>query len=191
MDFYLGQIQTFAFNFAPKGWSLCQGQIINVNQNQALFALLGNSCGGDGRTTFGLPNLQGTAVVGTGQLQNGGNYVFGQKYGAETVALNATNLIAHNHAFRSGGGTINMNANAGQVDVPFNGVSLAVTSDPSSNPINEFNSATPNIALNTGGGATGGQIQNTGAAQPIPIMQPYTVVNYCIALTGIFPPRPN
>ncbi|RYY14457.1 MAG: phage tail protein, partial [Cytophagaceae bacterium] len=95
---YLGEIRSIAFGFAPKGWALCNGQLLAVNQNQALFSLLGTTYGGNGQTTFALPNLQGRVPVGTGQLPGGTTYTLGMMAGTESVSLQQGQLPPHTHA---------------------------------------------------------------------------------------------
>jgi len=186
MECYIGQIQSFAFSFAPKGWALCQGQILQINQNQALYSLLGVTCGGDGRVSFGLPNLQGRAIVGTWQGNGLSNYVFGAQSGTENVTLLTANLPQHTHTLTPGKGIQVTNTGAG-LDVPIAGSVLASSFDSGGNPMAQYNSATPNIILNTGGGAN--PISANGGSQPLPILQPFAVINYSIALTGIYPSR--
>lgn len=102
MDFYLGEIRLFAGNYAPEGgWMLCQGQALKVSDYQPLFSLLGTTYGGDGVTTFMLPDLRGRIPVGQGQGAGLGNYVLGQKGGTETVTLTPAQLPAHNHTFNT------------------------------------------------------------------------------------------
>ena len=186
MECYIGQIQSFAFSYAPKGWALCQGQLLPVNQNQALFSLLGTTCGGDGKVSFGLPNLQGRGIVGTGQGNGLSNYVFGAQYGTENVTLLTANLPIHTHTLTPGKGIEVTNTGAG-LDVPTAGSVLASANDGGGDAITQYNSATPNIVLNTGAGAS--PISPNGGSQPLPILQPFTVINYSIALTGIYPSR--
>jgi len=186
MECYIGQIQSFAFSYAPKGWALCQGQLLQINQNQALFSLLSNSCGGDGRVTFGLPNLQGRAIVGTGEGPGLSNYVFGAQSGTENVTLVTANLPQHTHTLIPGSGIEVTNSSAG-LDVPTSGSALASATDNGGAAMSQYNSSVPNILLNTGAGAT--PILPNGGSQPLPIMQPFIVINYSIALTGIYPSR--
>src|SRR5262245_29768409 len=94
---YIGELRIFGFGFAPKGWALCNGQTMSIAQNQALFSLLGTTYGGNGTTTFNLPNLQGLVATHFGQLQGGGNYVQGQAGGNTTVSLAAAQIPQHNH----------------------------------------------------------------------------------------------
>src|SRR5215472_3870294 len=95
---FLSQIEAFPFNFAPKGWALCAGQLLPINQNQALFSLLGTTFGGDGRTNFALPDLRGRLANGFGQGTGLSNYTLGQRGGEETHTLTVTETPAHNHS---------------------------------------------------------------------------------------------
>ncbi len=163
---YLGEIRAFAFNFAPKGWALCNGQTLAIAQNQALFALLGTTYGGNGITNFNLPNLQGRSPAHTGGTTG---YVLGQEVGVETVTLTSSQMPAHGHlAYASSGG--------------------AQTASPSgnlwaNNSHTAFSSATPDTSLATSA------VSAVGGNQAHENRSPYLVVNYCIALQGIFPSR--
>src|ERR1044071_8904078 len=101
MEGYLAEIRMFAATFSPKNWAYCQGQLLAIATNQALFSLLGTTYGGDGRTTFGLPDFRGRIATGTGQMAGGSFYSLGEITGTETVTLNSTQLPAHNHAVLS------------------------------------------------------------------------------------------
>jgi microcystin-dependent protein len=169
MEPFLGTITLFGFNFVPRGWAACQGQLLSISQNSALFSLLGTQYGGDGRTTFGLPDLRGRVPLGQGQGPGLGNYTVGEIGGLEQVTLNQTQLPAHTH-----------------------GVAAATTAT-SKSPVGNL----PGVA--TGGSAYGptaggsmstGMVQPVGSNQPHPNMQPYLVGNWCIAVEGIFPSRP-
>ncbi len=165
MEPFIGQIQLFGFNFAPRGWALCNGQLLAISQNSALFALLGTIYGGDGRTTFGLPNLQGRVPIHFGQGPGLPNKVIGQTGGFPTSTLNLNNIPSHNH-------TISGKAE-GDTDNPSG---LFVAGDGT----NSFGN-TADIQLATTGNVGGGQAFNNE--------QPFQVVNYCIALIGVFPSR--
>ena len=165
---FLGEIRMFSFNFAPKGWALCNGQLLPINQNQALFSLLGTTYGGNGATSFGLPDLQGRVPV-----HPGSDVVLGQKAGNEAVTLIASQLPAHNHPVRASSDVANAISAAGAVlaGKPRGGV------DVYANPSN----LVPLAA---------GSVGNTGSSQPHPNIQPSLVISFCIALQGIFP-SPN
>jgi microcystin-dependent protein len=158
---FLGQIKPLAFAFPPKGWALCNGQLLPINQNQALFSLLGTTYGGDGRTTFALPNLQGRVPIHVGS-----GYTLGQVGGEETHTLTVSELPAHVHPVTASSNT------AAQVS-PANGY---VAADGS----NRFGPA-PTGTLSSAAVAT------VGGGQPHENRPPYLVVSFVIALQGIFP----
>jgi microcystin-dependent protein len=169
MEPYIGQIQTFGFNFAPRGWALCNGQIMSIAQNTALFSLLGTTYGGNGQTTFALPDLRGRFPVHQGQGPGLSPYQLGQISGTETTTLIATNLPAHTHTFQL------QAAEEGTSETP-QGNYIAGSG------ANGF-AAAPNVAMaNTNVGITGNN-------QPFSILNPYLCINFCIALEGIFPSR--
>ena len=161
---FLGQVSIFAFNFAPKGWALCNGQTMAINQNQALFALLGTQYGGNGQTTFALPNLQGNVA-----MMFGNGFTQGQVGGEVNHTLIAAEIPAHNHR-------ANYSATSASL-TPGGGLWAP---DPNGN-VTFASSASEMLAPQAIG-------QNSGG-QPHPNMQPYLVVNFCIALQGIFPSR--
>ena len=166
---YLGQIMAVGFNFAPQGWAKCNGQLLPISQNTALFALLGTTYGGNGTTNFALPDLRGRMLTGQGQGPGLPYVDLGQQGGTSTSTLTLANLPPHTHP-------INASNYIGTTSIPTNNV-LANTSDNDKEYTN-----TTNTAMTPTGSAGGGQ--------PINNMQPYTGMNYIIALQGIFPPRP-
>ena len=187
---FIGQVQAFSFNFAPKGWSMCQGQILPINNYQALFALLGTMYGGNGTSTFALPNLQSRAVRGYGQGNGLSTCTMGMVTGVENVTLLTTNLPSHNHTLVPGTSHPHK-ASSQPASSPDPGAGanvLSVLNDPGLTAVNSFytNSA-PNVVLNIGSPALG--LGVSGANSPVNIMQPYLAINYCIAMTGIFPSR--
>ena len=165
---FLSEIRIFSFNFPPKGWAFCNGQLLPINQNQALFSLLGTVYGGNGQTNFALPNLRGRAPNSFG---NGLN--LGEAAGASSVTLNIQQLPAHPHTLTSNlciGGNV-VNATLGDPTSSYwanNGKAMYSTSQPDA-------SMHPSAVTNVGG------------SQPHNNMQPYLVLNFCIALQGIFP----
>jgi microcystin-dependent protein len=168
---YLGEIRMVGFNFAPVGWALCNGQLLSIAQNNALFALLGTTYGGNGTTTFGLPNLQGRGPVHQGS--NGfASYVLGQLSGTENVTLLSNNMPIHNHL-------VNCNSAGGNQATPGGGL-LAVESTGTSS---DYTTAAADSTMNPA------MIGNAGGNVPFSIVQPYLCVNFIIALTGIFPSR--
>jgi microcystin-dependent protein len=163
---FMGEIRIFSFNYPPKGWALCSGQLMPINQMQPLFSLLGTTYGGDGRTTFGLPNLMGRAPV-----HMGNGFSQGVSGGAESVALNQQQLPAHNHQVMA------TTAAGDQQTCANNG--LAAAPRPIYGP---FDSAVQPMNSNV--------VSMAGGNQPHENMQPYLALNFCIALQGIFP-SPN
>ncbi|RZK50946.1 MAG: phage tail protein, partial [Hymenobacter sp.] len=149
MDPILGEIRAVGFPFAPRGWALCQGQSLPISQNTALFSLLGTTYGGDGRTTFNLPDLRGRLVVNAGQAPGLSRYVPGQTGGTETVGLTAAQLPAHTHSLA--GLAVHVNSNAGNSTSPA-GTLLAATDD-----LHYSSSASTQMAPNA----------VTGTAQPV------------------------
>ncbi len=163
---FIGQLMLFPFGFAPNGWALCAGQLLPISQNQPLFALLGTTYGGDGRVTFGVPDLRGRAAV-----MVGGGVALGQLSGHETHTLTISEVPSHTHQAMA------TTATAGTTPAKLNGVLLG-TSTPA-----EYSSAAPASAMASGViGQTGGN----GAHEN---RTPYLVMNWCIALNGIFPTR--
>ena len=159
---FLGEIKIISWNFPPKGWTFCNGQLLPINQNQALFSILGTTYGGDGRVNFGLPNLQGRTPMHVG---NG--IVLGELGGETSHTLNISELAAHTHVPVGSGNAPSAGTAAGNTWATFSGV-------------NEFN-ASPDSAMNPQ------CILPTGGNQPHENMSPYLVLNFIIALQGIFP----
>ncbi len=192
MEPFIAEIIMFGGNFAPRGWAFCDGQLLAIAQNTALFSLLGTTYGGDGRTTFALPDLRGRTPVHPGNGPGLQNWKLGQRKGTETNTLNLLQLPAHGHALATGtvGGTVNIGVNEDDpgADSPV-GKTLGTTS--SGNII--YNSAGPSAGEFLGGVshslALGGMSANTGSNQPINNIQPSLGINYIIALQGIFPSR--
>lgn len=162
---YIGQIMMFSFDFPPRTWAQCNGQLLPINQNQALFSILGTTYGGNGQTTFGLPNLQGRTPLHWGQGPGLSPRALGEVGGTETVTLAATQIAAHTHA-------VTANNTAPTLGTPA-GNSWAAGSYSSSG----------NTPMN------GADIGNAGGSQPHENRSPFLVVNFCIALQGIFPSR--
>jgi microcystin-dependent protein len=172
-DPFVGEIALFPFNFAPVNWALCNGQLLPISQNTALFSLLGTFYGGDGRSTFALPNLNtpGSAVCGFGQGPGLSDYVIGETLGGGTVTLLASEIPSHTHSL-----TLYKNA-SNVVAVPSAG---AVMIDPT---VNAFSAAAPNTTLSPG------TLQTAGGSQAHNNMQPVLELSWCIALSGVFPSR--
>ena len=169
MDPLLGQIIMFAGNFAPRGWAFCDGQLLAINQNTALFSILGTTYGGDGRTTFALPDLRGRTPIGPRQGPGLSNVGLGQRLGSETNTLTQPNLPPHSH------GLLASDKRAHEVEP--GGHALA----PASRDV--YSNDTPTVTMNAG------TVSSTGGGQPFNNMQPSLGINYIIALQGVFPSR--
>jgi microcystin-dependent protein len=173
MNPFLGQILMVAFNFAPIGWALCNGQLLPITQYTALFSLLGTYYGGNGTTDFALPNLQGRVPVHMGSSA-GGNYVLGQIGGAASATLTVNNLPAHSH-------TANCNSLAGTTSEPAKNVWAETAPLTRTGPFSYAASSNAQMAP-TAIGMTGGNL-------PVSVVDPYLCVNFIIALEGIYPSR--
>lgn len=179
---FIGEIKILGFNFPPRGYATCQGQILSIAQNTALFSLLGTTYGGNGQTTFALPDLQGRVAKGQGQGPGLPNYVMGQVAGNTSVTLLQTNLPAHTHAATGITANLPVASGQGDKDSPV-GNFLAQA------PIDMYATAAT-AGKNYGSTlAASGTTGISGGSQPINIQNPYLVVNYSIALEGIFPSR--
>lgn len=169
---FIAEIRMFSFSFAPRGWAQCNGQILSIQQNQALFALLGTTYGGNGVTTFALPDLRSRAPVHAGTLLGGSNYVLGQRAGEESHTLTANEVPMHLHF-------VNGTSDNATVTGPLGNLLAASTQDPYvANP-----PAASKVALNA---AT---LPSFGGSQAHENRQPSLTVNFCIALNGVFPSR--
>ncbi|RYZ54239.1 MAG: phage tail protein [Chitinophagaceae bacterium] len=177
MEGVIATILLFAGNFAPRGWAFCNGQILSIAQNTALFALLGTTYGGNGQTTFALPDLRGRTPVGTGQGPGLSNIDLGELAGTETVTLLMNNMPMHNHTV-----TVNPRAvtEAGDTSIPTNAY-LA-----NSGALDKEFKATGTFVNMGAAEATSGI---AGGSQPFGIRNPYLGMNYIICLEGIFPSR--
>ncbi len=176
MEGTMATITMFAGDFAPKNWALCMGQLVGINQNQALFSLLGTTFGGDGRTTFALPDFRGRSAVGTGQGNGLTNRALGAVTGSETVTLTCNNLPPHTH---TGTITAASTSSPGNTDEP-------PTMIYGAGGTNHF--AAGAQAQGSLGGVTA-TIAPAGASQPVNIQQPYLALNIIICQYGIFPSR--
>ena len=166
---FLGEIRAVGFNFAPVGWAMCNGQLLSIAQNTALFSLLGTTYGGNGTTTFALPDLRGRVGIHQGQGPGLSPYVIGQVAGTETVTLIAQQMPQHNHV-------VNASGAAGTATRPTTAV-LAKTTAPAYAPASDGTVMAANM------------IGTAGGNQPHSNIQPYLAVNFIIALEGIFPSR--
>ncbi len=166
---FLSEIRIFGFNFAPRSWAQCDGQILPINQNQSLYSLLGTTYGGDGRTSFGLPELRGRVPIETG---NGHN--LGSRSGSPTVGLTSAQIPSHAHQATASNANASTGDPAGQL--------LAVSTLPNVNPYATAGAA-PDAVMDAR------MVANGGSNQGHENMQPYLALNFCIALQGLFPSR--
>lgn len=166
---FLAEVRMVGFNFAPRGWAFCDGQILPINQNQSLYSLLGTTYGGDGRTSFALPDLRGRTPIHVGRSNGGDDHKLGSKGGQETVTLDAATMPQHDHVAQAStdeNGTTTANGN-----VLARALQALYANPPADTPI------------------VGSTMANVGGGQSHDDMQPYLAVNYCIALQGLFPSR--
>ena len=168
MEPFLGQLMLVPYNFAPQGWAFCNGQIMSIAQNSALFSLLGTTYGGNGQTTFALPDLRGRVAISSGQGPGLQNYSLGEVAGSESVTLISTQMPAHTHLVGASTGSAQATP-----DNAFPG------SDTSTQIYDLAASTTMNPQM----------IQPAGGSQPHENRQPYLVLNYIIALQGVYPSR--
>ena len=183
MEPYIAQVMMFGGNFAIRGWALCDGQLMAIASNTALFSLLGTTYGGDGRTTFGLPDLRGRVAIHPGRGPGLSQYRLGERGGAEYVILNTTQIPSHSHTAElkvsTGESTVSTAVAGNSISTP--GALAGRTFTPTLG----FGTAAPTVALNTGsiaGGNAGGNLSHTN-------IQPFLGINHLIALFGTFPSR--
>lgn len=182
-DAYIGEVRLFGFSFCPVGWAPADGQLLAVSQNDALFSLLGTLYGGDGRTTFGLPDLRGRVPINDGTGAGLSTYRQGQKGGAETFTLAAANLGPHTHAATTTATLRAVTATADE-DEPGNTVILA-----NAGTIDIYNSAANNVGLRNDSIAAATATTNTGGSAAITHRTPYLGLNWCVATVGNYPGR--
>ncbi len=173
-DQFLGEIRVFGFNFPPTGWAQCNGQLLPITQNTALFTLLGTTYGGNGATTFGLPDLQGSVAMQHGQGAGLSDYSLGELGGVDSVTLDPSEIPLHTHAVRGQTSTGNLQEAAPTRSLARSGGATIYTSNASTNLVP--------MAFQSLGVA--------GGSQPHDNTSPVLVMNFCIAIQGIFPPRP-
>jgi len=212
-DPFIGQINIYPFDYAPYQWAFCQGQVMPISQNNALFALIGVMYGGDGTTTFGLPDLRGRMPVGTGASPMfGTNYPIATQGGVPNVTLTNANLPYHTHGATftgTGGGgplsvqvQVNASTDAAQTGGPANNGYLATVTKIAGGVGPTYGAYRADAGAGTvplggvsatasGGGITGGtvEVMPAGQSTPVSVMNPFLALNFCIALNGIFPPR--
>lgn len=174
MDPFVAEIRIFPFSFAPKGWAFCDGQILPLSQNTALFSLLGTVYGGDGKSNFALPNMQGNAPMHPGQGPGLSLHDLGETGGSETVSLLESEIPSHSH-------NVEAAANPSLVATPSPAVSIG-----RSKTVNAYLPTANSLALANMSDQT---IAPAGGDQPHNNMQPYLTLNFCIALQGVYPPR--
>jgi microcystin-dependent protein len=164
---FLAEVRIVGFNFAPRGWAFCDGQILPINQNQSLYSLLGTTYGGDGRTSFALPDLRGRTTIHVGS-SNGGGHVLGSKGGEETHTLSAAEMPQHTHTAHGTSVTANSLVPAGLLLAGASGL---------------YKSPSDLVAMRSD------NLPNQGAGQAHENREPFLALNFCIALRGLFPSR--
>lgn len=177
MDPFIGQIIMFGGNFAPRGWAFCSGQLLPISQNSALFSILGTTYGGDGRTTFALPDLRGRAPIHAGHGPGLTDRRLGSRGGAETTLQTVSQMPNHTHSLSTQVNVVDDDASTGEGSAAY--LANAAT--------NVYSNAAPDATLAPG--TITNQLGNTGGNQSMNNMPPYLTVNYIIALVGTFPSR--
>ena len=167
---FLAEIKIVGFNFAPRGWAFCDGQLLPINQNQSLYSLLGTTYGGDGSSSFALPDLRGRVPIHEGSNDTGGNHTLGSKGGEESHVLNSVEMPQHTHNVQASTVEGDTNSPAGNV--------LASSAQTYRNP-----AGTSLVPMHTS------TFANSGGGQAHENMQPFLAVTFCIALQGLFPSR--
>ncbi|MFC1997299.1 phage tail protein [Chloroflexota bacterium] len=167
---FLAEIRIVGFNFAPRGWAFCDGQILPINQNQSLYSLLGTTYGGDGRTSFALPDLRGRVPIHVGRYNGGDFHQLGSKSGEETHTIIAAEMPQHKHGYQASG--VDGNSN-----IPGSHILAREVSQP-------YRQDRPSSLQ-----MLSGSVMNTGGGQAHENMQPFIALNFCIALRGLFPSR--
>ena len=190
---FIGTILIWPCNFTPLRWLPCEGQILPINQYQALFSLLGTTYGGDGTTNFALPDLRGRIPLGKGQGQGLSKHILGERAGAESVTLTTTNLPAHSHTATASQPTFSVSTNEATQNVATSGSSLGSAKTEISREYHDTNSYTtaePNTQLNASTvGAPKISVEQTGGNQPFNLFQPYLSLSFIICVEGYYPPR--
>jgi len=177
----------FAGNFAPRGWALCNGQILSIAQNTALFSILGTTYGGNGQTTFGLPDLRGRSPIGTGQGPGLSTIDLGELSGAENATLLVTQMPSHTHTVTPNSLKLRAKNAPGTSQSPAGAVPAIEAAGVTAT----YSTAEADVDMKTGalGAIVGPDLVPAGGSQPFSIRNPYLAINYAIALTGIFPSR--
>lgn len=183
---FIGQIQMFGFNFPPRGWAHCDGQLLSISSNSALFSLLGTTFGGDGRTTFGLPGLRGRSAVHVGNGPGISTITWGEKGGAENVTLSVAQMPSHNHMVTASSLSTSVKASSDDADgTSPAGALLGTTAE------DVYSGGTADSTMNAAAAETHGNVtlDPAGGSQPFPIRNPYLGIYHSIALQGVFPSR--
>src|SRR3954469_19752561 len=183
---FLAEIVMFAGNFAPRGWAFCNGQIMSIAQNTALFSLLGTTYGGNGQTTYALPDFRGRSPVGTGQGPGFSDVVLGEVSGTENVTLLTTQMPAHTHTATVGDLTLKAKNTPGNSASPSGN---ALAAEAAGVTATYVSGATPDVAMATGSVTGAPTIGIAGNSQPTPIRNPFLGMNFIICLEGVFPSR--
>jgi microcystin-dependent protein len=173
---YLGQIFMFGFDFAAKGYSLCSGQQMSIQQNQALFSIFGTFYGGNGVQTFGLPDLRGRTYLSQGQGPGTSNYTMGEQVGAQQTTLLTANLAMHNHMF-------NVSNALASTGTPGSTTALSQGPIVGTTTVPMYATTSPSAQMIVT------ELTNSGNNQPVPVLQPYLCINFSVALSGLFPSR--
>ncbi|MPQ49126.1 phage tail protein [Marinifilum sp. N1E240] len=207
MEGTLAEIRGFAGNFSPRNWAYCYGQIVSIAQNTSLYSLLGTTFGGDGRTTFGIPDLRGRVPIGQGQAPGMQEYYLGQFGGQELIRLTHAQLPAHNHAAVASIGsatisgevvaTMNVNNSDGENRTPegnylgFSGGDIYQDSASTGSTLNSAAITVDSSGLQVAVGDVTVQVDNTGDGGQFPIIQPFLCINWIICIDGLYPQRDN
>ncbi|MEM0998250.1 MAG: tail fiber protein [Bacteroidota bacterium] len=184
MEGFIGEVRMFAGNFAPRSWAFCEGQLLAIAQNSALFSILGTTYGGDGRTTFALPDLRGRAPIGQGNGPGLSDRRLGAKGGQATVTLTVSQIPAHSHS-----ATLQANKTVPVTDNPNNAYPGPIVGRANTAPPATIQAAAYANSTNVTMKSDAVVVDNTGGNQSINIMQPYIPIYYIIALFGVYPSR--
>ncbi|MGH1383482.1 phage tail protein [Kordia sp.] len=187
MDPFIGEIVMFGGNFAPRSWAFCNGQLLAISSNSALFSILGTTYGGDGRTTFALPDLRGRSAIHPGTGPGLSTIKLGQRGGAEYHTLNVLEMPNHSHSGATLKGSLTASEDDGTTDDPSAaGLALATAS---AGDVKIYNTETPNVAMKADTVSVTGNTLATGGNQSFYIRNPFEGINYIIALFGTYPSR--
>ncbi len=187
MDPFLGQIQPFGFNFAPRGWAKCDGQLLAISSYSALFSLLGTTFGGDGRTTFALPDLRGRSITHIGTGPGLSTMSWGERGGRELITLSQQNMPSHSHALTNGVANVVVNATdntdvSAEADSGANGIGSGGT-------MPDIYRENPTVGNHIAGVVISGSTNPSGSSHAFESRNPFLGIEVCIAMVGIFPSR--